>query len=160
MAEYAVLIGAAITAVVGTYTAVSTAQNASAAADVQSQMQQQEADSARQAAAYKEQQYRRRLTLALGKEEAVGAASGVDPFSGSPLFMELDNIKQGELEALNIRHAGTLTASARTFESSMNRFKSSTLAGQAGFAGAGAALSGASSVLSNWAKYNKNTGNV
>lgn len=63
---------------------------------------------------FQEQQSRRRTSMAIGKQMAILAASGVDITSGSPLFMELDSVRQAELEALNIRHSGKLKMAAKT----------------------------------------------
>lgn len=70
----------------------------------------------RDEAQFQEQQSRRQSQMAIGKQVAVGAASGVDITSGSPLFMELDSVRQAELEALNIRHRGELAMAAKTLE--------------------------------------------
>lgn len=80
-----------------------------------------EARSIEEQAAFQEQQSRRQSALAIGKQVATGAASGVDITSGSPLFMELDNVRQAELEALNIRHQGALGAASKRFEGRMAR---------------------------------------
>lgn len=78
-----------------------------------------EAKSIERQAAFTELQSRRQSAMAIGKMVATGAASGVDITSGSPLFMELDSVRQAELEALNIRHQGAQGAAAKRFEARM-----------------------------------------
>lgn len=80
-----------------------------------------EAESATQAAAFEETQFRRRAALAIAKGQAVGAAAGLDLTSGSPLLLDLENARQAELEALNIRRTGHVAASAKRFEAKLAR---------------------------------------
>ena len=141
---------------IGTYAAVAQQKSASDAAALESQMREQEATSARQSAAFEETQFRRRAALLLGKETAIGAASGVDITSGSPLFSELDNVRQAEIEALNIRRTGELTATSREFEARMARYKGSVASSQIPGTILGGLASGAGAGLSSWSKYNKN----
>lgn len=151
------IIAAAIMGVIGagisTYAAYSQAQAQQAAAKSESQFREQEAESIRQSSAYQERQYRRRLALILGKQNAITAASGVDPSTGSPLLMELDNIKQGEMEALNIRRTGELSAQGREFEARMARQRAAFAGQQKGFAIASGVVKASSSILGGWAKY-------
>ena len=142
------LIIGVIGAGISTYAAYSQAQQQQQAAKSESAFRMQEAESARQSAAYEERQYRRRIALLLGKQEAIAGASGTDPTSGSPLLMELDNVKQGELEALNIRRTGQVAASAREYEARLARQRAS-FAGQ-GYAIAGGILQGSKSILGGW----------
>jgi len=65
-----------------------------------------EAASIREAAGFEERQTRRRAQEIIAKGQAIGAASGLDIASGSPLLMELENVRQAELEALSVRHRG------------------------------------------------------
>ena len=133
---------AAVAAIVGTV--------ATTAVTVQSSLQQAsaakaEAKSREQQAAFQEEQSRRQSQMLIGKQIAMGAASGVDVTSGSPLFMELDSVRQGELEAQNIRHQGALAVSSKKYEASMamSRIPGTIVGGVA---------SGASTVLGNWVK--------
>lgn len=88
-------------------------------ANAQAKAANAEARSIADQAAFDEQQYRRKASIAIGKENAMGAASGLDITSGSPLFMELDNIRQAELDALNIRHQGQLGVASKQFQARM-----------------------------------------
>jgi len=103
-----------------------------------------EAKSIKYQSQFEERQARRQSQMAIGKQVAMGAASGVDITSGSPLFMELDSVRQGELEALNIRNQGRNAANARKFGAKMETRKipGQILGGVANLAGA--------SMLSQW----------
>ena len=93
------------------------------ARDVNAKMLQEEARSVEQAAAYDEGQYRRQARLALGQANAQGAASGTQQGSGSSLFLELDRVKQSEMEALNIRRTGAIKAQGLRFGARLERRK-------------------------------------
>ena len=72
-------------------------------------------------AEFEERQQRRINRLSQGEAIAKTAASGVVLSSGSPLLHELDRIKQGEIEALNIRGRGQTQAAQTRFQSRMTR---------------------------------------
>lgn len=110
-----------------------------------------EAKSIEAQTAFQEQQSRRQSRMAIGKMVAIGAASGVDITSGSPLFMELDSVRQAELDALNIRHQGALGAASKRFEARMAkaRIPGIILGGVANTAGMLSA-GGSNSILSQW----------
>lgn len=91
------------------------------AARGQARAAEAEATSIREAAAFEETQSRRRSAQLMAKGLAIGAASGVDISSGSPLLLELDNARQAELEALNIRRTGEVAARGREFEARLAR---------------------------------------
>jgi hypothetical protein len=91
--------------------------------------------------------------MLIGKQIAVGAASGVDITSGSPLFMELDSVKQAELEALNIRHQGALGSASKKFEARMAKARiPGIIMGGVAQAGGALAAGGDKSVLAGWMK--------
>lgn len=98
-----------------TLTAAKQAKGQAAALKSQASFAKMEAKTIREQAEFDEGQLRRRASLLLGKQQAVGAASGIDITSGSSLFAELDNIKQIELEALNVRRRGQMAASSALF---------------------------------------------
>lgn len=60
-------------------------------------------------------QERRRQKILQGQGNAITAASGLDPTSGSPLLMELDRVRQGELEVQSIARAGRVAATTRRY---------------------------------------------
>jgi hypothetical protein len=112
------------------------------AAKGQAKAAEAEAASIREAAAFEETSFRRRAAQVMAKGRAIGAASGVDISTGSPLLLELDNARQAELEALNIRRTGQVGAAGKQFEAKLAK------AAIPGIILGGVAQSG--SVLSNW----------
>lgn len=60
----------------------------------------------RQDAQMDEDASRRNSLRIMAQRRAMGAASGLDTSSGSPLLMQLDQARQAELEALKIRYRG------------------------------------------------------
>ena len=153
----AALVVGVIGAGISTYAAYSQAQAQQQAAKSESKFRTQEAESIRQSSAYEEHQYRRRISFLLGKQNAITAASGLDPTEGSPLLMELDNVRQGEIAALNIRRTGDVNASGREFESRLARQRASFAGAQQGIAIAGGVTQAASSILGGWSTYSRRT---
>jgi len=91
--------------VVSTISSIQSARQESANADFQAKL-------ATQRAAVDERNYRRKAAFVLSKQEAIGAGSGVDVSSGSPLTMTLDSAFQAEMDALNIRAGGQAQSKA------------------------------------------------
>ncbi len=90
-------------------------------ADLTAKSLQSEARSIEAQAAFDETQQRRKNKLLLGEANAQAAASGVQMTSGSPLLLELDRVKQAEIEALSIRRAGGIAASSRRYGARLAR---------------------------------------
>lgn len=112
-----------------TLSSIAQTNQQSAAAEANARAAGVEAQTLKDTAAFEETQQRRRTGLLLGKQAAISAASGVDITSGSPLFAELDNVRQAELEALNVRRTGQLGGSAKDFEARLARFQSDRIQG-------------------------------
>lgn len=91
------------------------------ATDMNANAMQAEARSVEAQAAFDETQQRRVTSLDQGKANAVSAASGIAMGSGSPLIMELDRIKQGEIEALSIKRKGKMEAESLRFGARLQR---------------------------------------
>jgi len=132
---------ALILGVIGTgisvMSSVSQAKSEEAAAKTSERAARMEAESERESAAFEERQRRRELAHVLGKQRAITAASGVDPATGSPLLQELDFARQAEMEALNIRRSGELSATGSEFESALHKQRGSAAWRKGGFAIAG-----------------------
>ncbi len=64
-------------------------------------------------------QERRRQRILQGQGNAIAAASGLDTTSGSPLLMELDRVRQGEMEVQSIQRAGNVAATTRRYGASL-----------------------------------------
>lgn len=80
-----------------------------------------------------------------GQANAQVAASGVDITSGSPLLLELDRVKQSELEALNTRRSGQLGATSKRFQA--GQYKQSIP-----YLIAGGAAQGGTSILNSYVR--------
>ncbi len=80
-----------------------------------------EAKSLREQAAFDERESRQRARRVIAKGRAVGAASGVDIGSGSPLLLELESAREAELEAQAIRAGGRNRVAGKKFESRLAR---------------------------------------
>jgi hypothetical protein len=119
------------------------------ALDMQAKAANIEADSVIKQAAFEEAQQRRKNALLQGSANAIGAASGVSISSGSPLFMELDRIKQGEIEALNIRRTGEVAAQGLRYQGRLARraIPGSILQGLLSTTGTSAAMGFKSGIL-------------
>lgn len=87
----------------------------------QSKAARAEAGSIRESAAFEEAQFRKRAAQVLAKQRAIGAASGIDISSGSPLAVMLDTAREAELEAQAIRRSGEIGVEGKKFESRLVR---------------------------------------
>lgn len=105
---------------------------------------EQEALSLQDTMASMERQARRRSGLASAKGRAIAAASGIDPGSGSPLLVDLENARQSELEALDIRRIGAVGVQQKQYQAQLAR------AAKPGIILGG--VSSGASILGNWAK--------
>ena len=113
---------------------LSSGQNATAAGYEAKQLQYQ--------AREQERITRRANQKQIAKAEAIGAASGVDIRSGSPLVAILDAIGESEREALAIRYGGQVRSDAAKRQASMSKAQ---IPGQL-FSG----LAQTSGILSKW----------
>lgn len=141
---------AAVSAGVGIYSSVSSANAQSEQADAQSAALEQQAKSQEDSAAYEERQFRRKAAFLLGKQSAIYGASGLDPSSGSPLLMELDTVRQTEMEAQNIRRGGDVAAASSRFESGLAKYRSNYYSSTIGPNVVGGLTQGGSSILGGW----------
>ena len=90
-------------------------------ADLTAKGVQSEARSIDERTAFDERQQRRKNRLLLGDANAQAAASGIDMSAGSPLLLELDRVKQTEIEALDIRRFGSMAAASKRYEARLAR---------------------------------------
>ena len=70
-------------------------------------------------AKFEARQERRRQRILQGQGNAIAAASGLDVTSGSPLLLELDRVRQGEIEVQSIKRAGGIAATTRRYGASL-----------------------------------------
>jgi len=108
------------------------------------EFQEIEARSIEEASAAEEAADRRRTARALGKLRAQGAATGVDPSSGSLLLLNLDSAKEAELSALNIRQRGALRAFEKRTGAQLSRQRAAIARGRKGGIIAGGIFRGGS----------------
>ena len=103
-------------------------------------------------ASIEEQQSRRRSRQILAKQEAKGAAAGVDVSSGSPLEVMLDSARQAEEEALLLRMGGKIRSNSALMRAQLESQKgTSSILG--GIAGIGGTLAANKSILGDlWSK--------
>lgn len=150
---WAAVIVAVIGAGVGTWQALEARARQEEEAEAVADSKRNEAQAARESAAFQERQHRRRMALLLGKQTAVTAAAGVSLLSGSAIGAEIDLAEQAELEALNIRRGGKIESEARLFEARIAKFRADTARGQVPFDIASGVLSAASGVTSAYSDY-------
>lgn len=105
-----------------TYSQVKAAESQAEGYKSESKAREVEAQSVREAAAFEETQFRRKAAISLSKGQVVGAASGLDTTSGSLLFTDIDNARQAELEALNIRRTGAVGSESKLYESRVAKY--------------------------------------
>lgn len=157
-----VAVAAAVIAVAATaystYRQVEAVEAESKFLKAEAQAREDEAKTIRDSASFEEAKTRRRTQILLAKQRAIGAAAGVDIASGTPIFMELDNTRQAELEALNVRRSGAIAAGGREFEGKLLRSKARYLRNQKSGIIIGGVLSAASSGLSAYSGYSSGGG--
>lgn len=130
-------IAMAVVAAVG---AMSQAASARSAAKYNASIAERNAVVARQQAAVNEDAQRRAAYRALGRMRAGYGAAGVT-VEGSPLDVLEDSAAEAELDALNIRYKGELTAMGYQDEATLQRMRGKA-AMTAGIFKAGSALLG------------------
>jgi hypothetical protein len=131
----AALVVAAISAVA----AVKQGQDAKSQAKFQANIQEQQADRARDVAAADERDFRRKQSFLLSQRRAALGASGVRSDTGSPLLASQDFENEVELQSKRIREGGEIRATRLEQEAQLFRRAGSNALFQ-GFARAGSSL--------------------
>ena len=140
-----IALGIGLVGVVGgTISKVGAAESEAQRSETIASFQELEARSIEDAAAADEATDRRRTARILGKFRAAGAATGVDPSSGSLLLLELDNEKEAELSALKIQQKGALGAFGKRTGAKLSRQQAAIARGRKGGIIAGGIFQGAS----------------
>jgi len=93
-------------------------------ANFEQQQRTQQADLTRQAAAQRENDFRRQVRLLEGESNALLGAMGITS-DGSPSSVAEDLVAEAELQALRIRQAGDVDAATLDAEAALQGFKSS-----------------------------------
>ena len=92
-------------------------------ANFEQQQRTQQADLTRQAAAQRENDFRRQVRLLEGESNALLGAMGITS-DGSPSSVAEDLVAEAELQALRIRQAGDVDAATLDAEAALQGFKS------------------------------------
>lgn len=106
------IVVAAIGVAVSAAAAVNAAQQQEAAAKFNKKIAENAATAASQAAQANAASRREQIRRVLAQQRADIGGSGVQDTAGSPLLVQIDSAKQGELDALKIEHGGTQQALA------------------------------------------------
>ncbi len=140
-----IALGIGLVGVAGqTIAGVGAAESAAGQQETIARFQELEARSIEDAAAADEAADRRATARILGKFRAAGAATGVDPSSGSLLLLELDSEKEAELSAQRIKQKGELAAFAKRTGAQLSRRQAAIERGRKGGIIAGGIFQGAS----------------
>lgn len=100
-----------------------------------------------------EEQQRRNTRLALGRQAAAIGQSGVDPTSGTSLLVAKDSATQGELDALNTRYKGDLTARGYSQQAVVDATEAQNASSNASTARRGGYLTAVGSLLQGGSSY-------
>ncbi len=132
-AEMALVVGG-----VQALSAISQGRQQSKIAKYNAKVAENDAIAARQASDYEESRFREQTRRLISSQRAAAGASGAS-LEGSPLLVMLDTIEEAELDALAIRHSGTVEAARGESRAALERLKGRQ-ARQSAWIGAGAAL--------------------
>ena len=143
------LLGAAVSA----YGAIRQGQQAEAVGRYNATVAQQQAESARQAAAADAETKRRQYERILGTQRARYGASGVIGSEGSPLLVMMQSEEEAALDVARVRYGGTAQAYGLESESRLSRFQGAFARRQSYLTATGTLLSGVGSAAGSYAKY-------
>lgn len=146
-----IAVAAAVaSASVSAYAAYESGQSQKKAADYNAEMQRRAADDALQRGAISAAEHREKVRSLVAKQEAAGAAGGLDTGSGSMLKTMVDTAGMGELDALRIQNNAQREASGLQAEA-INTQYLGRAAARTGALNAGASLlSGASNAVGSY----------
>lgn len=153
IALYAAAAAAAVGTGVGIYSSIAASENQQKIAAAAQRQKDVEAQIAKDNAIFEANQSRRRAVLAMGRQNSIFAAAGLDPSGGSPLAMSIDQTQQMEMDALNIERGGKNTAASLAYEGSVAKYRASLAKGAVPYEIATAITSGVGSVAGVYASY-------
>jgi hypothetical protein len=144
----------------------------SAAANYQAQVARnnaiiarQNADAATQAGETQAEQALMKSGMTVGAARAAAAANGLDPNSGSPLSLQSDTAKTGELNALTIRnnaawqaYGDQVNATSQTAQAGLDQAQAGWDTQAGNTSSMSSLLSGGSQVSGKWAQWQWQTG--
>lgn len=122
------------------------------AAEYNAAVDKQNADLSRSVYAQREEQFRRQSRVLAGKRGAASAQSGLGE-GGSNADLQNQDETLAELDALNIRYEGELSARGSTIASTLSAYDATNASRSARFANSSSYLNAAGSILSNASAY-------
>lgn len=135
----------AASTVVSTLGTIQQGRSQAAMMNYNAKVSENEAIAARQAAAYEVTQHRRRL---LETQKTVQSAPGL--LTGSKMEVMLQNAEQGELDALAIQYAGSVSAARSLSQAAADRMAASAARTGSYWAAGSTLLTGGSKLAGNW----------
>lgn len=112
-----------ISGAVGAYSSFQQGQAASTAGRYNARVAEQQAESARQAAAADAETKRRQYDRILGTQRTRYGASGVIGSEGSPLLVMMQSEEEAALDVARVRYGGTAQAYGLESEARLQRFQ-------------------------------------
>lgn len=113
------LLGAAVSA----YAQIKQGEQAAAVGKYNARVAEQQATSARQAAAVEAENKRRQYDRILGTQRALYGRSGVIGSEGSPLLVMMQSEEEAALDVARVRYGGTAQAYGLEAEARLQRFQ-------------------------------------
>lgn len=138
------ILGSAVSA----YGQIKQGQQAEAVGRYNAQVAEQQAASARQAAAADAETKRRQFDRVLGAQRARFGASGVIGSEGSPLLVMMQSEEEAALDVARVRFGGEAQAFGLESEARLQRFRGTQLRRQSYLAATGSFLQGVGSAAS------------
>ena len=149
----AAILGSAISA----YSAIRQGQQAEAVGRYNARVAEQQATSARQAAAADAETKRRQLDRILGSQRARYGASGVIASEGSPLLVMMQSEEEAALDVARIRAGGAAQAYGLESEANLQRFGGRQARRQSYLSASGTFLQGLGSAAGTYGKRSTGT---
>ncbi len=153
IALYAAAAASVVGTGIGIYSSMASAENQANIAKAQQRQKEIEAQIAKDNATFEAGQSRRRAVLAMGRQNSIYAAAGLDPSGGSPLAMAIDQTQQMEIEALNIERTGKNTGASLQYEANVAKYRANLARGVVPYEIAGAITQGVGGVSSSYLSY-------
>ena len=142
------ILGAGVSA----YSQIRQGQQAEAVGRYNARVAEQQATSARQAAAADAETKRRQLDRILGSQRARYGASGVIASEGSPLLVMMQSEEEAALDVARVRYGGTAQSYGLEAEAQLQRRQGRALKRQSYLSASGTFLQGLGTAAGTYAK--------
>lgn len=133
---------------VSAYSQIKQGEQAEGVGKYNARVAEQQATSARQAAAADAETKRRQLERVLGAQRARFGASGIIPSEGSPLLVMMQSEEEAALDVARVKYGGEAQGYGLESEARLQRFRGKALKRQSYLGATGAILQGVSSAAS------------